>query len=26
MPGLNPQLAMHRLNNNSDAKPVKQQH
>jgi len=25
MPGLNPQIAMHRLNNNPDAKPVKQQ-
>ena len=25
MPGLDPQIAMHRLNINSDAKPVKQQ-
>ena len=24
MPGLNPQIAMHRLNINPDAKPVKQ--
>jgi len=25
MPGLDPQIAMHRLNNKSDVKPVKQQ-
>jgi len=25
MPGLNPQIAMHRLNINPDTKPVKQQ-